>query len=147
MKVKRLTTASQDVLNVINSLLPVLSGDVALLTYDKLVEMINSDNTAIFVAEEDGEIVGMMTFVTYRIPSGLKAWIEDVVVDNSKQGKGIGRALIEKAMEYANQLNIIKIDLTTAHFRVAANALYQKIGFVKRETNVYRLSLIKWENM
>ena len=138
IKVNQLTTASQDVLNAINSLLPVLSEEIQLLTYDKLVEIINSDNTTIFVAEENGEIVGMMTFVTYRIPSGLKAWIEDVVVDNSKQGKGIGIALIEKAIEYANQLNIIKIDLTTAPFRVAANALYQKIGFIKRETNVYR---------
>jgi len=138
IKVNQLTTASQDVLNAINSLLPVLSEEIQLLTYDKLFEIINSDNTTIFVAEENGEIVGMMTFVTYRIPSGLKAWIEDVVVDNSKQGKGIGIALIEKAIEYANQLNIIKIDLTTAPFRVAANALYQKIGFIKRETNVYR---------
>jgi len=142
IKIKQLTTASQDVLNVINSLLPVLSEDMPLLTYDKLVEIINSDNIMIFVAEENGEIVGMMTFVTYRIPSGLKAWIEDVVVDNSKQGKGIGRALIEKAIEYANQLNILKVDLTTAPFRVAANALYQKIGFTKRETNVYRILLI-----
>ena len=138
IKVNQLTTASHDVLNAINSLLPVLSEEIQLLTYDKLFEIINSDNTTIFVAEENGEIVGMMTFVTYRIPSGLKAWIEDVVVDNSKQGKGIGIALIEKAIEYANQLNIIKIDLTTAPFRVAANALYQKIGFIKRETNVYR---------
>ena len=136
--INQLTTASQDVLKRINSLLPVLSEEIQLLTYDKLFEIINSDNTTIFVAEENGEIAGMMTFVTYRIPSGLKAWIEDVVVDNSKQGKGIGIALIEKAIEYANQLNIIKIDLTTAPFRVAANALYQKIGFVKRETNVYR---------
>ena len=142
IKIKQLTTASQDVLNRINSLLPVLSEDMPLLTYDKLVEIINSDNITIFVAEENGEIVGMMTFVTYRIPSGLKAWIEDVVVDNSKQGKGIGRALIEKAIEYANQLNILKVDLTTAPFRVAANALYQKIGFIKRETNVYRLFLV-----
>jgi len=143
IKIKQLTTASQDVLNRINSLLPVLSEDMPLLTYDKLVEIINSDNITIFVAEENGEIVGMMTFVTYRIPSGLKAWIEDVVVDNSKQGQGIGRALIEKAIEYANQLNIIKIDLTTAPFRVAANALYQKIGFTKRETNVYRYLSVK----
>ena len=141
IKINQLTTASQDVLNRINSLLPVLSEDMPLLTYDKLVEIINSDNITIFVAEENGEIVGMMTFVTYRIPSGLKAWIEDVVVDNSKQGKGIGRSLIEKAIEYADQLNIIKVDLTTAPFRVAANALYQMIGFTKRETNVYRILL------
>jgi Predicted acetyltransferase len=133
--------ASQEVLNKVNSLLKVLTADARVLTFDELVEILNSDNTAVFIAEEDGEIVGMMTFVTYRIPSGLKAWIEDVAVDTSEQGKGIGKALIERAIEYAKQLNISKVDLTTAPFRIAANVLYQKIGFVKRETNVYRLLL------
>ena len=139
--IKQLTSASQDVLNKINSLLPVLSENVQLLTINNLEEIINSDNSTVFIAEDNGEIVGMMTFVTYRIPSGPKAWIEDVVVDKSKQGKGIGKALIERAIEYATQLNIIKVDLTTAPFRVAANILYQKIGFTKRETNVYRYLL------
>jgi len=141
IKINQLTVASQEVLNKINSLLNVLTADARVLTFDELVEILNSDNTAVFIAEEDGEIVGMMTFVTYRIPSGLKAWIEDVAVDTSKQGKGIGNALIDRAIEYAKQLNISKVDLTTAPFRVAANALYQKLGFVKRETNVYRLML------
>ena len=141
IKINQLTVASQEVLNKINSLLNVLAADARVLTFDELVEILNSDNTAVFIAEEDGEIVGMMTFVTYRIPSGLKALIEDVAVDTSKQGKGIGKALIERAIEYAKQLNISKMDLTTAPFRVAANALYQKLGFVKRETNVYRLML------
>jgi Predicted acetyltransferase len=141
MKINQLTVESQEILNKINSLLNVLTADARVLTFDDLVEILNSDNTAVFIAEEDGKIVGMMTFVTYRIPSGLKAWIEDVAVDTSKQGKGIGKALIERAIEYAKQLNISKVDLTTAPFRVAANALYQKLGFVKRETNVYRLML------
>ena len=142
IKVKQLTTVTQDVFNKINYLLPVLSEGIPLLTYDKLIDIVNSDNTTVFVAEENEEIVGMLTFVTYRIPSGLKAWIEDVVVDDTKQGKGIGRALVERAIEYANQLNICKIDLTSSPNRVAANILYQKIGFVKRETNVYRFLLI-----
>jgi len=141
IKINQLTVASQDVLSKVNSLLNVLTPDARVLTYDELVEILNSENTAVFIAEEDEEIVGMMTFVTYRIPSGLKAWIEDVAVDSSKQGKGIGKALIERAIEYAKQLNISKVDLTTAPFRIAANALYQKLGFVKRETNVYRLML------
>ena len=142
IKINQLTVASQEVLCKINMLLDVLSAGSQVLTYDELAGIINSDNTTIFIAEEKGEIVGMMSFVTYRIPSGLKGWIEDVAVDKSQQGKGIGRALIEKAIEYANQLNIRKIDLTTAPHRLAANALYQKIGFVKRETNVYRLALL-----
>jgi len=139
IKINQLTKATQEVLDKINYLLTVLSAESSMLTFDMLVEIINSENSTIFIAEDNGEIVGMMTFVTYRIPSGFKAWIEDVAVDKSMQGKGIGKALIEKAIECANQLNISKIDLTTAPFRVAANILYQKIGFVKRDTNVYRL--------
>ena len=147
MEIKQLTTATQDVLSRINSLLSVLTENLPLLTYDNLVEIIDSDNTTVFVAEENGEIAGMLTFVTYRIPSGQKAWIEDVVVDKSKQGKGVGKALVERAIEYAEQLNISKVDLTTAPFRVAANILYQKIGFIKRETNVYRLQMISQKKL
>ena len=147
MEIKQLTTATQDVLSKINSLLSVLTENLPLLTYDNLVEIIDSDNTTVFVAEENGEIAGMLTFVTYRIPSGQKAWIEDVVVDKSKQGKGVGKALVERAIEYAEQLNISKVDLTTAPFRVAANILYQKIGFIKRETNVYRLQMISQKKL
>ena len=141
IKVKQLTVVAKDVLDKINSLLSVLSKDIQLLKYDEFTKIIDSDNTTVFVAEDNGEIVGMLTLVIYCIPSGQKAWIEDVVVDKEMQGKGIGKALIERAIEYANQLNINKVDLTSSPLRVAANILYQKIGFEKRETNVYRISL------
>ena len=141
--VNQLFTISQEVLDKINSLLPVLSDNLTLLTFEKMTEIINSDNTTVFIAEEDGEIVGMLTLATYVTPSGPKAWIEDVVVDKTRQGKGIGKVLVEKAIEHANQLNMNRIDLTTNPARVAANVLYQKIGFKKRETNVYRFLLTK----
>ncbi|MDR2084205.1 MAG: GNAT family N-acetyltransferase [Bacteroidales bacterium] len=141
MKIKQLTTVNQKVLNKINSLLPELFENASVLSLQQLEEMINDDNTTIFIAEENEEIIGMLTFVIYRIPSGLKAWIEDVVVDKEYQGKGIGKILVQRAIDYAKELGINKIDLTSSLFRVAANILYPKLGFKKRETNVYRLEI------
>ncbi|MDR2917559.1 MAG: GNAT family N-acetyltransferase [Tannerella sp.] len=134
-------TVTQKILNEVNLLLPVLSENISSLTYDDLSELINSDNTYIFVAEDNGKIVGMLTLIIYKIPTGPKAWIEDVVVDKSTQGKGIGKLLVEHAISYARTIDIKKINLTSSPFRVAANILYQKLGFIKRETNVYRLDL------
>ena len=139
IEIKRLTSATKEQLEVINSLLKVLSENTLTLSYDNLLDIINTKNTYLFFAECDNVIAGMLTLVVYRIPSGSKAWIEDVVVFNAFQGKGIGRLLTEHAIDYAKSLNIRKIDLTSSPERIAANILYQKIGFVKRESNYYRL--------
>ncbi len=141
IEIKQLTTVTHEKLNAINSLLPVLLENATLLTYENLSELVNSDNTYIFVAEENEKIVGMLTLIIYKIPTGSKAWIEDVVVDKSTQGKGIGKLLVEHAISYAKTIDIKKINLTSNPIRVAANILYQKLGFTKRETNVYRLEL------
>ena len=139
IEIKLLTSATKEQLEVINSLLTVLSENTLSLSYDDLLEIINTKNTYLFIAECDNVIAGMLTLVVYRIPSGAKAWIEDVVVFNAFQGKGIGRLLTEHAINHAKSLNIKKIDLTSSPERIAANILYQKLGFVKRESNYYRL--------
>ncbi|MDL2238752.1 GNAT family N-acetyltransferase [Bacteroidales bacterium OttesenSCG-928-K03] len=141
MRIKQLTTLSGEILNKINNLLPILSDNVRTLKHEELEEMINDKNTVIFIAEEDEDIVGMLVFIIYKLPSGVKAWIEDVIVKEEQQGRGIGRMLVETAIEYAKKLNIKKIDLTSSPFRIAANILYPKLGFKKRDTNVYRLEL------
>jgi ribosomal protein S18 acetylase RimI-like enzyme len=74
----------------------------------------------------------------YRVPSGLKAWVEDVIVDESARGKGVATALIEHALQVAREKGAFKVDLTSLPRRIAANRLYQKIGFEKRESNMYR---------
>jgi len=137
-EIKQLESFTKEQLEAINSLLQVLTPSTPRLTYDDLSEIIMAKNTYVFVAEYDKKIAGMLTLVTYRIPSGAKAWIEDVAVDNSFQGKGIGRSLTEHAITFTKNLNIKKIDLSSSPDRVAANTLYQKIGFVKRITNYYR---------
>ena len=77
-----------------------------------------------------------------KIPTGNKVWIEDVVVDSSARGKGVGEALIQFAVAYVKDQNITSINLTSSPDRVAANKLYQKLGFIKRQTNVYRLTIV-----
>lgn len=95
----------------------------------------------ILVAENnDGEIVGTMTLVLFKIPTGVRAWIEDVVVDAGSRGEGIGKKLNRKALDLAHEAGAKTVDLTSRPSRESANRLYQDLGFKKRETNVYRFS-------
>jgi ribosomal protein S18 acetylase RimI-like enzyme len=91
--------------------------------------------------EADGRIVGSMTLALFRIPTGMRAWIEDVVVDESVRGRGVGAALNHHALDVARDAGARTVDLTSRPSREAANRLYQRLGFVQRETNVYRLTL------
>ena len=91
-----------------------------------------------FVARLDGLIVGCLTLVIYRIPTGVKAWIEDVVVDEAARGHGIGELLNRAALDEARRRGIKGVSLTSRQSREAANRRYQRIGFTQRQTNVYR---------
>ncbi len=95
-----------------------------------------------FVAEiKGGKSAGLFTLVTYDIPTGKKYWIEDVVVDESERGKGIGKAMMLFAIDFARSAGAREIDLTSRPERIEANLLYTKLGFVRRETNAYRYKL------
>jgi ribosomal protein S18 acetylase RimI-like enzyme len=102
--------------------------------------MIAGDST-LFVARVDGAIVGCLTLVFYRIPTGLKAWIEDVVVDEAARGHGVGEALNLAALDEARRRGAKYVTLTSRPGRSAANRLYQRIGFAARDTMVYRYYL------
>ncbi len=103
--------------------------------------LIMSGGSTLFVARVDEQIVGSLTLVFYRIPTGLKAWIEDVVVDEAARGHGVGEALNLAALEEARRRGAKAVSLTSRPSREAANRLYQRIGFVARDTNVYRYDL------
>ena len=93
------------------------------------------------VAKEGKKVWGMLSLVLFPIPTGTKAWVEDVVVDSSARGKGIGKALMNHALKKVREKRGKSIDLTSRPSRETANKLYQSLGYQKRETNVYRLSL------
>lgn len=139
MKIYKLITVNDTVLNAFRKLIPQLSSDCALPTEKDLNDIVNSNSVQLFIAEENNEILGTLTLVFSKIPTGDKVWIEDVVVDKAARGKGLGKKLIQFAIEYTINKNINKINLTSSPERVAANKLYQKLGFIQRETNVYRL--------
>jgi ribosomal protein S18 acetylase RimI-like enzyme len=122
-------------------LVPQLSKSSPPPTGTELDEMVQSDASDVLIARLDGAIVGTLTLVTFRIPTGVRAWIEDVVVDDSARGHGVGDQLNQFALDLARGKGAKTVDLTSRPSREAANRLYQRIGFLPRETNVYRFSL------
>jgi ribosomal protein S18 acetylase RimI-like enzyme len=95
-----------------------------------------------FVARaDDGTIVGVATLAVFRIPTAWRAWIEDVITDESARGQGVGEALTRAMIERAREMACTTVDLTSRPSREAANRLYQRVGFEQRETNVYRYDL------
>ena len=137
--VETATAASQDLLDGLNHLLPQLSSTAPTLTMDDLETLIGAQSVSLLVARNEGTIVGSLTLVMFPIPTGTRAWIEDVVVDKDARGLGVGAALTNGAIDIAISYGARTVDLTSRPSREAANALYRKLGFEPRETNVYRL--------
>lgn len=128
-----------EVVDALARLLPQLSSATP-PDADELRTIIAGGST-VFIARVDGQIVGSLTLVLYRIATGLKAWIEDVVVDEAARGHGVGEALNLAALEKARRHGAKAVSLTSRPSRAAANRLYQRIGFSSRDTNVYRYEL------
>jgi ribosomal protein S18 acetylase RimI-like enzyme len=124
-------------------LTPQLSSSSPPPGHDELSEIVGNPATVLFIAREvnSGEIVGTLTLALFRIPTGLRAWIEDVVVDEGTRGKGVGAALNEAALTRARSEGARTVDLTSRPTREAANRLYKRIGFIERDTNVYRYDI------
>jgi ribosomal protein S18 acetylase RimI-like enzyme len=141
MNIATVTTCTDELLEGINALLPQLSSSATALTLDQLAAIIASDAITLFTADIDGVLVGTLTLATFPIPTGIRAWIEDVVVDTNARGHGVGEALTKAAVAHAAALGAKTVDLTSRPSREAANALYRKVGFVQRETNVYRFTI------
>ena len=132
------TQATEELLVACHRLIPQLSSSAKPITNYELAEIIESDSTSMLVARVDNQIVGLLTLAVFRIPTAVRAWIEDVVVDSSARGHGVGEALNIAAIAEAKRRGAKTVDLTSRPSREAANRLYQRIGFVARDTNVYR---------
>lgn len=133
--------ANEELLVHINDLLPQLSSSAPAMTLDQLKEFLDSSAITLFIATHEGRTIGMLTLAMFPIPTGIRAWIEDVVVDVEARGLGAGTMLTTTAVEHAKRHGAVTVDLTSRPAREAANALYRKVGFVHRETNVYRVLL------
>ncbi len=137
--VEEVTEATPEVLAAMARLVPQLSRSAPPLSHAELAEIVASPATVLLVARDDrSSIVGSLTLVLFRIPTGLRAWIEDVVVDEAARGAGVGKALSRAALALAAERGARSVDLTSRPSREAANRLYRRLGFEQRETNVYR---------
>lgn len=125
----------------VSALLPQLSSRVSAISHEELARVASADATTLFVARDGGALVGMLTLAVFAIPTGRRAWIEDVVVDEGARGRGVGEALVGAAVARARELGARTLDLTSRRDRAAAHRLYEKMGFATRETSVYRLEL------
>ncbi|MEN9562704.1 MAG: hypothetical protein RIR73_948, partial [Chloroflexota bacterium] len=107
-------------------------------TQEALSALIQEPSSTLFIARnDDQQIIGALTLIVYRVPTGIRSIIEDVIVDLSARGQGIGEALMLRAIDLAKEKGASNIALTSNPQRVAANKLYLKLGFEKRETNAY----------
>lgn len=143
IEIRVVDEVTPELVDAFERLLPQLSSSAPPPTTGELAEMAASDATVLLIAVDTDRsgaaaIVGSMTLALFRIPSGLRAWIEDVIVDEAARGAGVGAELNRRALEIAHERGARSVDLTSRPSREAANRLYRRLGFVLRETNVYR---------
>ena len=138
IEVEAVQQVTDELVEACRRLLPQLSSSAAPLGADDLARIADHQANTLFVARSQGTIVGVLTLVTFPLQSGLRARIEDVVVDQDARGQGVGTALTMAALGLAQQQGARSVDLTSRASRVAANRLYQHLGFQLRDSNVYR---------
>ena len=151
MSVELFEQSSPELVAAMERLIPQLSRSAKPLTAEQTQALVDQDSVYLFVFRTDkpvtaadgneveaGTILGMLSLATFAIPTGVRAWVEDVVVDAGTRGMGAGQQLVEAAVAHAQKIGARTVDLTSRPSREAANRLYRRCGFELRETNVYR---------
>ena len=141
ISVRIAASVDSDLVAAVTALLPQLSRSAPPPTAEQLTRIVGDPATTLFVAEDDGRVVGSLTLVAFEIPTGRRAWIEDVVTDAAARGKGVASALVDAALAHAAAFGIRTVDLTSRPDRTDANRLYVNLGFEQRTTNVYRKTI------
>ena len=137
MRIEQAREATPELLDAIHRLLPQLTEARTPPTLEQLAETIGGQTMLVARSDGDGDIIGTLTLVMYRVSSGLKGRIEDVIVDDSARGRGVGEALVREGMARANEAQVLMLELTSMPYRQSANRLYKRLGFVRKPTNVY----------
>ncbi len=138
MVIEELLHYTQTQFQELDGLMGELSDRITLSQLD-LMRVLRDSNCHLYVILDEGHIIGCATLCIFYSPTGAKASIEDVVVSSAHRGQHLGRRLMEHVIEEARRYAPIELHLTSKPSRVKANKLYQKLGFEKRETNVYRM--------
>ena len=133
---------TDELVEAFDRLVPQLSSSSLPPTSEQLEAIVTAEDTHVLMArDDDGRFVGTTTLVVFRIPTGVRALIEDVVVDAACAGRGISYDIARHAIDLARRHGAKTVDLTSRPSRAAANHVYQKLGFELRDTNVYRFAL------
>jgi ribosomal protein S18 acetylase RimI-like enzyme len=139
--VEAVATVDDDLVAAVGRLVPQLSSSSAPPSMEALLRIVEAPEATLFVVRDEGRVVGMLTLITFEIPTAVRAWIEDVVVDETARGQGAAASLVRAALEHAEARGARTVDLTSRPDREAANRLYLRMGFEARATNVYRRTL------
>jgi ribosomal protein S18 acetylase RimI-like enzyme len=140
MHIEKASRVTEELHESLQRLIPQLGAHKALPGWDELDVLIRSESSSLIVArepDENGPVAGILCLAVYRVPTGVRSMIEDVVVDENMRGRGIGRALVEHALALARAAGADGAALTSNPQRQAANKLYQSMGFELRKTNLY----------
>jgi GNAT superfamily N-acetyltransferase len=136
--VEILDEVTNEVVEAFGRLLPQLSRSAKPLDAEAITALATSPEVTVLLARSNGQITGTLSLVIFRIPTGLRAWIEDVVVDEAARGQGIGAILTQEALRMASEAGVRTVDLSTRPSREAAGRLYEREGFKQRDTRMYR---------
>jgi ribosomal protein S18 acetylase RimI-like enzyme len=139
MRIDIVTEADEELYEAFQRLVPQLTNNNPLPSLNDLADLVRDKSSTLMVARDDHrKIVGALTLAVYRVPTGIRSIIEDVIVDTSARGQGVGDALMRYAINLAREKGAQNISLTSNPMREAANRLYLRVGFKKRETNAYQ---------
>lgn len=143
IEVREVKVVSGAIVDALNHLVPQLSSSALELQPSQVARLVDDPDVHLLIAAEveTERVMGTLTLVVFAIPSGQRAWIEDVIVEKDARGTGIGKMLVNNAIARAKELGVKTVDLTSRPSRVEANALYLSLGFHARETNVYRFDI------
>ncbi|MFB7853545.1 MULTISPECIES: GNAT family N-acetyltransferase [unclassified Streptomyces] len=141
IRVEIIRSASQELVDAFGRLLPQLSSTAKPLDYEALDRMVTCDANTVLVARTPESIIGTLTLVLLPLPSGLRARVEDVVVDSAARGQGVAGLLTQEALRLAREAGARTVDLTSRPDRAAANRLYERLGFQVRQSTVYRFAI------
>jgi ribosomal protein S18 acetylase RimI-like enzyme len=139
--VEVLSEVTDEVVEAFGRLIPQLSATASPLSADALNAIVSADASTVLVARAGDKIVGTLTLAMFPIPTGVRAWIEDVVVDESARGRGVGKALTLEALRLAAKGGARTVDLTTRPSREAAGHMYERVGFARRDSRLYRYTV------
>jgi ribosomal protein S18 acetylase RimI-like enzyme len=142
MYIGKASEITEELHTALQQLIPQLSSRKTAPNLAELTILVNSESSILLIArypDEDGPIAGILTLIIYRVPTGIRSIVEDVVVDESLRRRGIGEALVLHAIRLAQEVGASGVSLTSNPKREAANYLYQSIGFRRRDTNAYYL--------